>query len=94
MGRRLSGNQIKQLTDHKLIELLPDKSASLVGRVSLVLIQTLDQAIDLLERDVQKKAGNRSSFQILITIPGIGEALGQTILLETGTSERFPDAGH
>jgi len=30
----------------------------------------------------------------LITIPGIGDVLGLTILLETGTIERFPDAGH
>jgi hypothetical protein len=56
-GSRLSSNQIKQLTDDKLIELLPDKSTALAGRVSLTLIQTIDQAVDLLERDVQKKCG-------------------------------------
>ncbi len=93
-GRRLSSNQIMQLTDDKLIELLPDKSAALAGRVSLALIQTLDQAVDLLERDVQKRAGKRPGYQILITIPGVGPVLGLTILLETGTIERFPDAGH
>jgi transposase len=93
-GKRLSSNQIKQLTDDKLIELLPDKSAALAGRVSLALIQTLDQAVDLLEREVQKKAGKRSGYQILITIPGVGQVLGLTILLETGAIERFPDAGH
>ena len=93
-GRRLSSNQIKQLTDDKLIELLPDTSVALAGRVSLALIQTLDQAVDLLERDVQKKVGRRSGYQLLNTMPGVGPVLGTTILLETGVIERFPDAGH
>ena len=93
-GRRLSSNQVKQLTDEKLIELLPDRSAALSARISLALIQTLDQAVDLLERDVQKNAGNRSDYRILNSTPGIGPVLGLTVMLETGDVERFPDAGH
>lgn len=93
-GRRLSGNQIKQLTDEQLVELLPDRSTALSGRVSLALIQTLDQAIEMLERDVWKYAGGRSDYRILHTVPGIGPVLGLTILLETGQVERFADAGH
>jgi transposase len=93
-GKRLNSNQIRQLSDDKLIEMLPDRSTALAGRVSLALIQTLDQAIDLLERDVQKCAGKRSGYQVLNTVPGIGPVLGLTILLETGAIERFPNAGH
>jgi transposase len=90
----LSSNQIRQLSDDKLIEMLPDRSTALAGRVSLALIQTFDQAIDLLERDVQKCAGIRAGYQVLNTVPGIGPVLGLTILLETGVIEQFLNAGH
>jgi len=79
-GRRLSRNQITQLTDDKLLELLPGKSAALAGRVSLALIQTLDQAVNLLERDVQKNAGRHSGYQILITIRDPMESGNQALL--------------
>lgn len=34
------------------------------------------------------------SFQNLTTVDGIGTILGLTILLETGSIERFPSVGH
>jgi len=54
----------------------------------------LEEAIDVLEHEIQKQLKPRLEYQLLTTVPGIGRALGSTIALETGDIGRFPGPGH
>ena len=54
----------------------------------------LEDAIAVLEREVAKQLKPCTAYRLLITVPGIGQALGSTIALETGHIKRFPSPGH
>lgn len=90
-GQRLSANEIKQL-DAKTLPLT--EPIVLGGQISTLAMQWLEQAIAMIEREVHKYLKPRPEFQLLTTVPGIGQALGSTIALETGSIERFPGPGH
>jgi transposase len=92
-GRRLSANEVKGLDGQAIAGLLPEP-IRLGGQVSYLALRWLEDAISLLEREIAKHLGARAEYQLLTTVPGIGQALGSTIALETGPIERFPDAGH
>ena len=93
-GQRLSSNQIRHLTAKSINEFLTDTSVSFAGRISLSIMQTFNQAISLLEKEVLKEVQGKDEYKLLTSMPGVGPILGPTILLETGSIKRFPDAGH
>jgi hypothetical protein len=63
---------------------------------SLVVVQTLDDLIGLLEKQGLEAVRLAPAFQPLLSIPGVGgvggvgRVLALTILLETGDIRRFP----
>ena len=59
----------------------------------LVVYQTIQREIDALEESVHQAVKLTEAFKILQTITGIGKILGLTIMLETGTIERFSSPG-
>jgi transposase len=61
-------------------------------RVSLTLIDHLDEQIDELERSLRRVGGAHPYLPVLMSAPGIGWVLGFTIASEIGTIERFPSA--
>ena len=48
----------------------------------------------MLEDEVLKHLQPRKEYQLLNSLPGVGKILASTIVLETGTIDRFPDPGH
>jgi transposase len=92
-GERLSANEIKQLDGTALLARLGEP-VGVGGRVSLLAMQWLEEAIGLIERQVHKRVKATEDYRIVTTMPGVGEALGSTIVLETGHVERFPEVGH
>jgi transposase len=68
---------------------LPEPWGSNV-RVSLALIDHLDEEIAALERSLRREGGEHPYLPLLISAPGIGWVLGFTIASEIGTIERFP----
>jgi transposase len=92
-GERMSGNEIKQLDGAAVLARLGDP-VGVGGQVSLLAMQWLEEAIGLIERQVHKRLKPTEEYRIVTTMPGVGEALGSAIVLETGRVERFPDAGH
>jgi transposase len=58
----------------------------------LTMIRHFDLQIALVETQLQRetKAGASRDYTLLQSVPGIGEALGLTLLYEIGTIERFP----
>lgn len=61
---------------------------------NLRLYQSFQKEIKLLEGEVARAIDTPKQFELLQTMTGIGPILGLTILLETGTTERFPAVGN
>jgi len=61
-------------------------------RVSLALIDHLDEQISALEHNLRRVGGEHPYLPLLMSAPGIGWVLGFTIASEIGTIERFPTA--
>ncbi|GHU32152.1 hypothetical protein AGMMS50256_21790 [Betaproteobacteria bacterium] len=64
------------------------------GKTNVAVITTLNAQIALLEKRLQEKIGKQSVYQLLTSVPGIGQALATTILLETGPIDRFASVGN
>lgn len=93
-GVRLSSNQVKRLSAERLEQLgLPEDVSFALG-ANLAVIHTLSEQIDLLEKRLQERVAQRAEYALLSSVPGIGQALATTILLETGPIERFSASGH
>jgi len=54
----------------------------------------LKTEITSLEKTILAQARQRPEYALLESIPGIGQTLAMTILCETGSLSRFPDAAH
>jgi len=93
-GRSLSANQVKRLTSEDVNRLLPEHDLALAVKSSLAVMRTLDEMITLLEKQVKVRVKLRPEFKLLLTVSGIGQILGLTIMLETGEIERFAKVGN
>ena len=60
---------------------------------SLCAIEFLKKIIKDIEKKVKSQVKMRKEFEMLLTIPGIGNILGLTIMLEVGDIGRFPKVG-
>ena len=93
-GHSLSANRIKRMTYEEVDRLLPDTNLALAVKSNLAVMHTLDSVIALLEKAVKARIKLRSGFKPLLTVSGIGEILGLTIMLETGEIGRFAKVGN
>ena len=90
-GGKVGADKIKQLTrDHVAPLLDGDDDLALSGRVSKQTIDYLTRHIKNVEKVVVKKVELKKEYTYLLTIPGVGTILGLTIMLETGSVNRFP----
>jgi transposase len=92
-GGRINGNAVKKLELDDLQKLAQPEDVTLALRANVVVIQTLNAEIKKLEARLQSQVRPRAEFKLLTTTPGIGEILATTIMLETGTIERFAEVG-
>lgn len=93
-GCRLSSNNIKQFKgDHLAPLLAANEDLHLSGEVSKETIDHLTRQINKIEKMVLERVKLQKSFVGLQAIPGIGKILGLTIMLETGSPERFAKVG-
>jgi transposase len=78
--------------EEQLLAQEEDPARQLALQNDLAMIRSYDQQITALEEQSQKfaKATAWREYQLLQTVPGIGENLGLTILYEIGDIERFP----
>jgi transposase len=94
-GGHVSTHRIKQLTcDHVSPVLGGDEALALSGRVSKETIDYLTGQIRRVEKVVERKAELKEEYACLMTIPGVGKILSLTIMLETGSIDRFPAVGN
>ena len=92
-GQRLSANQIKRLDKEALTGLLAEPIC-LGGQISHQARCWHEQAIKVIENDVLKHLKPCPEYPLIASVPGIGQVLASTIVLETGSIDRFPGAGH
>jgi transposase len=92
-GSALSGNRIKQLTVAEVEELLPEATLALAVKSNLAVLQCLEEQIEQSEAVVRAPLKLREGFQPLLTVSGIGQILGMTIMLEAGEIGRFATVG-
>jgi len=92
-GQAMRGNQIKQLTPETVSELVASPEQALALQVTVAVLQHLTEQITCVERAVHARVKLRPAFQALLTVPGIGQTLALTIMLETGEIARFPTVG-
>jgi transposase len=93
-GARMKGEAVKQLTAEQVDEFAFAPDVSLAVQANRAVSQTLSQQIEALEKRLQQRVSLRPEYRLLKTVPGIGEVLATTIMLETGTIRRFTRVGN
>jgi len=90
---RLSGNDLKKLEMKDIEDILKEEHLVLSGETCLENIKSLTRQINRIQKAVKSKMRIHKPFDLLMTIPGIGEILALTIMLEVGDIGRFPSVG-
>ena len=90
----MRGNQVKRLTHADVEQMGLPEDVALAVQSNRAVIATLGEQINLLEKRLQERLGERIEYALLTSVPGIGRILAATILLETGPIERFDAVGN
>ena len=93
-GSSISANRIKALDAQEVDELLPNGDLALAVKANLSVMCSADEQTQILERTVRDRVKLRPEFSYLKTVPGIGQILALTIMLETGDIRRFSSVGN
>ena len=93
-GRSVTGNALKGLSMDEVSALALSGETNLTLSSSLAIIALLDEKIVEIEKMVLRGTRARPELRLLRTVGGIGQALGLTILLETGDISRFRSVGN
>lgn len=90
-AQKLKGNEIKKLSLEDLEEFFDDEHSVLSSNATSCAIKFLTEQIQRIEKSVKKAIKLRNHFELLMTVPGIGEILALTIMLEVGDIGRFAE---
>jgi transposase len=90
LGCKRSGRDIKRLNETDAESLFDNSFLSLAARSSISTIHFLTLKIEEIEKEVKSHVDLKPQFKYLLTMPGIGNILGLTIMLEVGDINRFP----
>ncbi len=91
---RLSGRDIKKLRPDNAVDLFKDPQLRFTAENFISTIRFFKERIFLIEKEVNSQIKLKKDFISLRTIPGIGEILGSTIMLEVGDINRFAQVGN
>lgn len=93
LGIKYSVNKIKKLKPEDANSLFDCEEVVLIAENNIKTIIHFYQMVKDIEKKVLSKIKLKKEFQKLTTIPGIGNILGITIMLEVGDIRRFKSAG-
>jgi len=93
-GSSINANRIKALEGQQIDELVPEVDLALAIKANLSVLQSADEQVEILERTVTERVKLRPQFCFLKSVPGIGQILALTIMLETGDIKRFRSVGN
>jgi len=91
---KIRTNDIRHLTVKELEAWLEEEYLVLSAQANLDSINFLKQRIQRLEKAIRKKVKLKKAFHYLKTVPGIGDILALTIMLEVGDINRFSKVGN
>ncbi len=94
LGHSMNANQVKRLEYAQVNRLLADEYLALAVNSTLAVMHSQEEMIALLEKTAKKRIRLRPEFKPLLSVSGIGEILGLTIMLETGDIQRFQRVGN
>jgi transposase len=92
-GTKISSNEVKHLSGAHVAELYENEHLALALTTTLTVIETLTKQTKIIEQVVLKKARLRPEWELLLTVWGIGQILGLTIMYEAGDMDRFASPG-
>jgi len=93
LGMSMKSDEVKKLTENKVKELFPEEHLFLAVNASATIMRGLTCEITRIEKAVLAKTKLRKEFCGLLMLPGIGDILGLTVMLEAGDIRRFPEVG-
>jgi transposase len=93
-GTRMKGEAVKRLTAEQVDGFAFAPDVSLAVEANRAVSQTLSQQIAALEKRLKQRVILRPEYHLLKTVPGIGDVLATTIMLEAGTITRFTQVGN
>ena len=93
-GARMKGEAVKRLTAEQVDTLALAPDVALAVEANRAVSQALGQQIEALERRLKERVSLRPEYRLLQSVPGIGEILATTIMLETGCIDRFAQVGN
>jgi len=90
----LTASRLKKIQDEEVDQLLDDSNIVLALKSNITIIKSLQTSIAEIEQAVLKQVKLRPEYQKLLSVSGIGQVLGLTIMLETGEIGRFAKVGN
>jgi transposase len=93
-GFTMPASSIKTFTEQFVEDMFDSPHLVFAAKSDVAEIQLLNKVIKNIEKEVKTQIQLRKSFQMLLTIPGIGEILALTIMLEVGDIKRFDKVGN
>lgn len=94
VGSRMSCRAIKRLAESDADALFDSANLVFAAKNNIAVISYLAEIIKSTEKQVMSEVKLRKEFKLLLTIPGIGNILALTIMLEVGDIGRFAKVGN
>jgi transposase len=92
-GQTVRGRGVEDWTRVELREAFPEAASQETGAALLELLREQRCIERALAKNVLARTKLCGAWERLLTLPGVGNILGVTIMLETGPIERFASAG-
>ena len=90
LGIKMTAREVKRLQQSDADRLFDNPFLILTTRNQISAIGFLSDRIKEVEKEVKSHVKIKPEFEYLLTMPGIGDILGLTIMLEVGDINRFP----
>jgi transposase len=94
LGLRIRAQEVKKLDEAWVKDRFKEEHLILAVSTSVGVMRYLGEKIKQIEAVVKGRVKLRKEFEGLLSLPGVGEVLGLTIMLEVGDIGRFPEVGH
>jgi transposase len=94
VGSRMSCRAIKRLAESDADDLFDSANLVFAAKNNIAVISYLAEIIKSIEQQVMSEVKLRKEFKLLLTIPGVGNILALTIMLEVGDIGRFAKVGN
>jgi len=94
-GKRITTDGVRKLNDETISQFCGGNNMlAMAIQSNLKMLRCLDEQVSALEEVILKQAKLKPKFKKLLTVDGIWNILGMTIMYEAGDMERFKKVGH